>query len=42
MQEIWDQLQQTTWLEIIAMVTGLLFPIFAAYEKKNMLVVWGH
>ncbi len=34
MQEIWDQLQQTTWLEIIAMVTGLLFPIFAAYEKK--------
>jgi len=34
MQEIIDQLLKTTWIEVVAMVTGLLFPIFAAAEKK--------
>lgn len=49
MQEFWDQLLKTTWIEIVAMVCGLLFPILAAYEKKicwlfggisSVLYVW--
>ena len=34
MQEIWEKLLLTSWLEAIAMVSGLLFPIFASFEKK--------
>ncbi len=34
MQEIWAKLLETTWIEAVAMISGLLFPIFAAYEKK--------
>ncbi len=34
MQEIWQQLLKTTWIEVVAMVSGLLFPIFASFEKK--------
>ena len=34
MQALLDQLYKTTWLEVVGMITGLLFPIFSAYEKK--------
>lgn len=34
MQEFLHQLSKTSWLEVVAMVSGVLFPILAAYEKK--------
>jgi nicotinamide mononucleotide transporter len=34
MQTFLDQLYKTSWLEVIAMVCGLLFPVFSAFEKK--------
>jgi nicotinamide mononucleotide transporter len=34
MQEFLNQLYKTTWLELVAMITGLLFPLLAAYEKQ--------
>lgn len=49
MHSLLEQLYKTSWLEVIAMVTGLLFPIFSALEKKicwlfggvsSLLYIW--
>lgn len=37
MDEFLNQLYKTRWLEIIAMISGLLFPILSAYEK---IICW--
>lgn len=34
LETLWEQLKQTSWIEAIAMISGLLFPIFAGLEKK--------
>lgn len=36
-----DQLMKTTWMEVIAMLCGLAFPILAAFEKKSAWIVGG-